>query len=199
MEKVNNEKKFFIPNTFKISKRAPHIREMEELWKWLYINYNKKIEKVLEFGCGVTSIVINEAVEPKEYVSVEKFEPCIKTVGEHVKNIKFITTDWSDIPKQMYDLVFVDSCTAPPEGLKALIRTVPMAKGTPFRNDAIHYVKDYIGEKTIVIIHDWNHYKKEWRAHREYLENNNFKLIWSFYKDEGKIVQYYGLGAYIRG
>jgi hypothetical protein len=178
-------KTFVVPSTFEISRRAPPISELKSLWEWLYKNYNQKRKNVLEFGAGITSWVLSDAVEPQNQVCMETFPLCINMVKKHVPNIKVVNTNWSGIPKGSYDLLFVDSCTAPPPGLK------PLKFEVPFRDDAIEYVKAMLTNDAVVIIHDWCHKDFRWREHRRYLEANGFKLIWSC---QGR----FGFGAYVR-
>ena len=179
--------KLIIPPSFVPSRRSPSVQELEALWDWLDKNYRDKIKTILEFGCGVTSWVLHNSLNYTKYIAVEQFQPCIDTVKSHVPNIEIIGY-WDKIPKDSYDLLFVDASTGWPAGLKPLAIT----NRRPFRDDAIHYVKDMLHKDTIVIIHDWQHKQYNWRVHRRYLEDNGYKCIWS-------CAVGYGFGAYIKG
>jgi len=176
--------KFQLPKTFIPSKRSPSIKELEKLHDFLNNNYNGKIKNILEFGCGITSLVLNQALSCKNHLAIEQFEPCINDVKYHIKNIKILPL-WEMIPNEKYDLIFVDASTGPPKGLKPIHKE----NKRPFRDDAIHYARKNMKDSTIVIIHDWCHKNPVWRLPRVYLENNNFKCIWSCPIG-------YGFGAY---
>lgn len=159
-----------IPATFTPSKRAPSLQELDWLHNWLSGNKDKyNLEKVLEYGCGITSWVLFDALNPKIQVAMEAFQPCIDITVKHVPNIQMIKTNWNDIPKIKYDVLFVDASTNPPPDLKPMHKTI-------FRNDAIKYSESFISEKAIVILHDWN-YKEGWRLPRKYVEDNGYTLI----------------------
>ena len=178
------ENKFVFPSGFS-SKRAPRRDELEALWNWLYTNHNGKEWRVLEFGSGITSWVLNDAIHPELHVCVEQFPISIENVIKHVPSVQIVSTDWSDIPKHDYNMLFMDSSTGAPKDLSPLIATAGV-----FRHDAIHYVRDMIAKDAIVIMHDWNH-KAKWRLSRTYLEENGYDLIWSY-------TSKYGFGAYCR-
>lgn len=182
MEEV--KKTFVFPSGFS-SKRAPRRDELEALWNWLYTNYHSRDKKVLEFGSGITSWVLNDALNPKLHVCVEQFPISVENVIKQVPSVQIITRDWSNIPKYDYDILFVDSSTGAPKDLKSL------DIGGIFRHDAIHYVRDMITKDAIVIIHDWNH-KPRWMQARKYLESNGYGLLWSY-------ASKYGFGAYQKG
>lgn len=173
-----------IPETFKASSRSPQPNELRWLYDWLLENKDKYNDgkKILEFGCGITSWVLNEAIKPERHVAVELYAPCIKMTKKHLPSIEMIKTTWDDIPKIEYDVVFVDSSTAPPKGLK------PMAARIVYRDDAIKYAEAFQSKKALVIMHDWN-YKGPWRLHRKYVEANGYNLL-------GSLATRYGLGIY---
>lgn len=168
-----------LPTTFKPSKRAPSIDELDWLYQWLKQDSEKtNISTVLEFGCGITSWIIQEATHPKTHIAMEAYQPCIDITKSHCPNIEFVTTTWSDIPKIEYQLIFVDASTNPPKDLK------PLNGKYCFRNDAIKYIGDCLSEDGIIIIHDWC-YGRGWEVTREYLEANNYSLIDSYTSKHG--------------
>lgn len=72
--------KFVIPKGFVPARRSPPFSELEALYIWLCKNYKGKVTNVLEFGCGVTSVVLSQSLNPSRYVCVEQFQPCIDMV-----------------------------------------------------------------------------------------------------------------------
>jgi len=173
-------KKLEYPLKFKVSKRAPSKSEMEWLNNWLDSQSWGEDLKVLEFGCGITTWVINNSLKPSKYYCVEDFKPCINQVKDHVKNVQFISTTWDDIPKEKYDLVFVDASSCAPKGLVSIIGEGEIV----FRDDAIHYVMDFVSDDCFFIVHDWC-YRSGWLRSKRYFEARNYKLIDSFKKEHG--------------
>jgi len=171
-----------LPKTFPPSRRAPPLEELDWLHHWLSKN-NKGLDTVLEFGCGITSWVISDALKPKLYVAMEGFQPCINMTEKHVPKIQIVKTNWDDIPRIGYNVLFVDASTNPPKHLK------PMGKRI-FRDDAIKYSENFIAKDAIVILHDWN-YKEGWRLPRKYVEDKGYVLIDS-------LSSRYGMGIYKR-
>jgi len=156
---------------------------LEWLYDWLCENkghYNES-KKVLEFGCGVTSWVLNNALKPEIHVAMEAHEPCIKDTIEHVPDIQIIKTTWDDIPKIPYDIIFVDASTNPPKGLKTFRKRA-------WRDDAVKYVEDFQADDALIILHDWS-YRGAWLRPRKYLEAKEYPLIAHFSAR-------YGLGIY---
>lgn len=179
--------KLEIPSSFVRSKRSPTLPELEALYDFLE-PYNEKIDapNILEFGCGITSYVISEALYKfYAYVAVETFQPCIDMVKQHCIGIE-VVNNWNAIPEEQYDIMFVDGSAGYPENLKP-IAPIPACK-IPFRNDAIDYTKHMMKPNGIIILHDHNH-TYNYQMPRRYLENFQWKLIWEY---KGK----YGLGAY---
>ena len=170
---------FIFPSGFS-SKRAPRRDELEALW--IFLKKIDNVDSILEFGSGITSWVLYNALSPKKYVSVESFEISVNNVKKNVPNVEIVDT-WDKIPNYNYDIVFIDSSTGAPKGLQCLY-----PQWGVFRHDAIHYVRDLIKKDTIVIMHDWNH-KAKWRVTRTYLEENGYELVWSY-------TSKYGFGAY---
>lgn len=173
-----------LPKTFTPSKRAPSLQELDWLHNWL--NNNKKnydLDKILEYGCGITSWILSDAIMPSIHVAMEAFQPCIDITIKHVPKLQVIKTTWDDIPKIQYGVLFVDASTNPPKDLK------PIGK-FPFRDDAIKYSEAFVAKNAIVILHDWN-YKIGWRKPREYVEAHGYSLIDS-------ISTRYGMGIYQR-
>jgi len=171
-----------LPKTFPPSKRAPMLNELDWLHNWL--SKNKQLDTVLEFGCGITSWIISDALKPKLHIAMEGFQPCIDMTLKHVPNIQMVKTTWDDIPKIPYRMMFVDASTNAPASLK------PMNGSYPFRDDAIKYSEPFIAKDCVVIIHDWN-YKPGWRVPRKYLEDHGYKLIDS-------LATKFGMGVYRR-
>ena len=177
-----------IPSTFKPSKRAPSLKELDALYNFLEPQ-NGEIKDVLEFSCGITSYVIYNACDKfYNYTAIESFQPCIDMVKQHCPDISVISK-WTDIPDNKFDLVFVDGSSGYPLDLKPLSPTPKCP--IPFRNDAIKYVEPKLSKNAIVIIHDYNHHDAGYRLPRKYLEDNNYELIW--HCDIGN-----GLGAYTK-
>ena len=174
------------PENFKVSSRAPTKKEIRWLYKILssekYSSYRGK--KVLEFGCGITSYAISQALDPKLYIAVENFQPCMDMCKIHIPGIQFVSTDWSDIPKNKYNVVMVDASSCPPKGLKlvnAVSRQgVPVEKHAPFRDDAINYILPYTKNTTIFICHDAFHNNPVWHMPCIFLENHGYECIDSF-------------------
>ena len=176
------------PSGFGVSSRAPSKPEMIWLDEWLKQRSWKPETKILEFGCGITTWVISNAIpERTDYYCVEGFEPCVNQVKEHVDNVEFISTTWDDIPQKKYDLAFVDASSCPPKGLVSIL-----GKGERvFRDDAIHYVMDFVSDDCFFIIHDWC-YKGGWLRPQQYFTNRNYRLIAS-------LKARHGLGIYQKG
>jgi predicted O-methyltransferase YrrM len=168
-------KKVELKYPFEPSELAPSQKEMAWLYEFLG-GLNDQINSVLEFGCGVTTYVINEAVEPEYYMAVEEFEKCINDVNTHVPNVK-TTQSWKDFEGRKFDLVFVDSSAG-----------CGKKKGL-FRDKAVMAAEPCMTDETIVILHDWK--RRSGKAPRAYLESNGWELVASF---DGRT----GLGAYRR-
>jgi hypothetical protein len=156
------------PKTFPFSKLAP--TEKELIWISTYLtSCNFKNCKVLEFGCGITSWVINESLKPKIYVAMEHYQQCIIDTLKNVPKINIITTTWHQIPQDVYDFVFIDSSAGYPPGGDGL-----------FRDKAIEFVESQkmINDNSFIMIHDWH--ARSGKSSRNYLEKNNYKLRASF-------------------
>ena len=176
-----------LPKTFKPSSRSPAKIELRWLHEWLCENKGKYNEskKVLEFGCGVTSWVLNDSLKPEVHVVMEAFEPCIQSTLHHIPSIQVVRTTWGDIPKINYDIIFVDASTHPPKGLKPMILR---AKHRVFRDDVVKYVEDFQADNALIILHDWN-YKEGYKAPRRYVESKGYPLVAS-------LKTHYGFGIY---
>lgn len=174
------ENKFIFPTGFS-SKRAPRRDELDALWNFL-IKYDGKIDGVLEFGSGITSWVLNNTLHPKKHVCIESFPISVDNVKKYVPSVEVVGT-WDQIPTYSYDLLFIDSSTGAPKDLQCLYPEWGL-----FRHDAIHYARKFLKKDAIVVMHDWNH-KPKWQVSRKYLEENGYKLIWSY-------TSKYGFGAY---
>jgi hypothetical protein len=156
------------PKTFPFSKLAPTKDELA--WISTYLtSCNLKNCKVLEFGCGITSWIINESLNPNTYIAIEHYQQCIIDTLKHVPKIKIITTTWHQIPQDVYDFIFIDSSAGYPPGGDGL-----------FRDKAVEFIEsqDMVNNKSLIMIHDWHH--RSGNKARKYLEENNYKLIASF-------------------
>ena len=180
------------PSTFKTSTRSPNQQEMDWLYDWIVKQLNEdklpSNAKILEFGSGITSYVISNAIPNfQKYVCVEYFPLCVDQVKLHTNNIEFVSDSWHNIPKEKYDLVFVDSSSCAPSDLKPH----NPKHDRIFRDDAIHYVIPFVSQKCFFAIHDWC-YKTAWLRPKEYFEAINHKLI-------DCIRTKHGLGIYQKG
>jgi len=183
-----------IPKDFKVSKRAPTKYEINWLYNLLSSEkYNEyKGHKILEFGCGVTSLILNQTLKPAVHVSVEKYEPCINMCKKFIAPF-FVVQYWNEIPQDKYDVIFVDSSSGAIKDKynSSLGRRWLLNKRKPFRDDAIDYSVHFSTSRTIYILHDWN-YKWFWLLPREYLDKKGYKLIdscdvshgWGIYRKE---------------
>lgn len=88
------------------SRMSPKKDEMSTLMDYM-ISLNNGFDSLLEFGCGVTTWYLSQ-MEFKKYVSVEEYEPAINHVRKNLPHIP-VVTKWTDIPKEKYHYVFVDS------------------------------------------------------------------------------------------
>lgn len=159
---------------FEYSSLAPTFKELEFIYEFLF---NRRITSVLEFGCGVTSWAISTAITESQglrydkltYVSIEHFEPCIKSINHHLPHIKMLNTVWTDIPKNLWDLVFIDSSA----GYKP-----PGEDQGIHRKEALVYIEDYIAQNGYVIIHDYHRPQGGHKALRNYLDTSpKFKYV----------------------
>lgn len=156
------------PKTFPFSQLAPTEKELDWMNTWLKANVKQNC-KVLEFGCGITSWIINEALKPEIYVAMEHYPQCIKDTLKHVPNIKMVQTTWHQIPQDVYDFIFIDSSAGYPPGGDGL-----------YRDKAIEFVESQqmIHNKTFIMVHDWH--ARSGKGSRKYLEKNGYKLAGSF-------------------
>ena len=157
---VSIEEKKPLEFPFEFSKLAPSVAELEWLHNYLS-EMNDSINSVLEFGCGITTWVINDALEASKYMAIEEFEQCIKDVNTHVPSVK-ISNNWDSFKGETFDLVFVDSSAGC--GMKGLNRDKALIASLPC-----------LSEESIVIIHDWR--KRSGKAPRKYLEDAGWDLI----------------------
>jgi len=170
------------PSTFKVSRRAPSLKEMNWLYEWISTQIANKdlisTPRILEFGSGITTYVISSAIPNfSRYVCVENFPLCVDQVQKHVNRVEFEKLSWHNIPKIEYDLVFVDSSSLAPPDLKSL-------KDKVFRDDAIHYVMPFVAPNCYFIVHDWC-YKWAWLRPKRYFKERNYKLIASLTTKHG--------------
>ena len=172
------------PCPFPPSKLAPSQAELDWLHDWLVTKCESC--RVLEFGCGVTTWCIHEALkrnfgissgpEGYSYRAIEDFKPCVEAVKKHLPGI-IVTDNWEGIGKYYRELVFVDSSCGC--GLPGLHREI-----------CVKAVEDHQAAGDILILHDWR--KRSGKAARAYVEScGKYELIDSF---NGRT----GLGIYRR-
>jgi predicted O-methyltransferase YrrM len=162
-----------LPDDVKYYKKAPRKEELE----WLYYNIQElEPKRILEYGTGLTTMAINQALRPERYVVICDEEDKVKKVREYVPNAEF-REDWNfDEDTDEFDLVFVDSSSG--SGIKGLHRDL-----------AIKAVEPFMAPNCVVVIHDWTH--KMGSAAKNYLEQNNWVL-------EKFTAQHRGFGFYVR-
>ena len=170
--------KIELPSTFKLSGRSPRMGDLTWMHWWLTTNKNNySMKNVLEFGCGVTSWFLFDGIKPDKYVAMETYKGCVNMVSSHIPQIQMITTNWDDIPKIPYDVMFVDGSAGAPKGW------VPVYPPRIFRADPIKYAEGFISEKCIVILHD--HDYKGWVVAKNYVVENGYLLLDSFRSKHG--------------
>lgn len=165
---------------FAPSRRAPPLQDLQFMHNWLQ---NKSFTKILEFGGGITTYVIADALKKFEkYVCVENYQPCIENISTHIENIEIVQDSWNSIPKEEYDFIFVDSSSCAPKGLKSINKN----QSAIFRDDALHYIMDFVHPNCYFMVHDWS-YHGGWLRVKKYFEdrNKNFTLIDSFKSKHG--------------
>lgn len=157
-----------LPKTFPFSKLAPTEKELVFMNNWLATSTLRGC-KVLEFGCGITSWAINDALKPSVYVAIEHWPQCIKDTIKHIPNINMITTTWHQIPQDVYGFVFIDSSAGYPPGGNGL-----------YRDKAIEFIESQkmIDKKSVIMIHDWH--ANSGKGSRRLLERTGYRLIASF-------------------
>lgn len=164
---------FKLPDTFQRSKRSPLVEELEFIHNFIS-KYNFENPSVLEFGGGITTWTISNALESwSSYCCVETYMPQVEQIEKHLTEIKCVQ-NWNDIPQIPYNLVFVDSSSGSPKDLKSV-----REGGIVFRDDAVNYVLPFVSEEAVFIFHDWC-YKKEWQYAWRFLESKGYKLIDSY-------------------
>lgn len=160
-----------LPETFKRSRRSPLISELNWIYSWIV---SKNFEKcnILEFGGGITTWTISEALNKKWelYCCVETYLPQVEQIKSHIHGIECVDS-WDKIPPINYNIIFVDSSSGWPKGLKS-IRTGQKI----FRDDAVNYSLKFANNDTYYILHDWS-YKGQWLFAPKFLLNNGFKLV----------------------
>jgi hypothetical protein len=157
-----------LPDGLKRAKLSPFDKELA----WLH-DYLKNLDiprpiKVLEFGCGITSWVIEDALKPDKHVAVEEYQEAMDTVNKYCSNVEIIE-NW-DFPDEDYGLVFVDSSAG--SGMAGLNR-----------DKAMIAAESFMREGAIVIMHDWHHGSGS--GPRKYAESAGYELITSFSNRRG--------------
>jgi len=152
-----------LPNTLRLSRVSPSVKELEWLEEWLSKNI-KPGSNILEYGCGPSTWVIKEATKPKNYVTVEHYVPIIKDVMLAIPDLTLIKTTWYDIPPIGYDFIFVDSSAGYPPGGNGL-----------FRHEAAKYSENLLNPNGYIALHDWH--GRSGKKPRAYLENNGYTLV----------------------
>ena len=185
-----------IPSIFKISKLAPTMQELEWLHHWLKENIRwtgygggqvAQEWMILEFGCGITTYVIANAICLwYSYHIIETYQPNIDSISEYItenendycdSNEILIYNNWDHIKDELWDIIFVDSSCGC--GLKGYHREKTIQAAEPFMAD-----------DCIVAIHDWR--RRGGQKPRAYLESNGYKLIACYDKQNG-------IGVYQKG
>uniref|UniRef100_A0A6M3JYW7 Methyltransferase n=1 Tax=viral metagenome TaxID=1070528 RepID=A0A6M3JYW7_9ZZZZ len=156
-------------NNFKRSSRCPPLQELNWLDTWC-ARHRRPNLRVLEIGCGITSCIMQESLQPDVHVAIEQYPDCIKETQRNCPKVTIVPT-WDLVPKYNYNIFFVDSSTGWPKDI------IPMTAKRPFRDDAIKYLLPLCSKDVIIILHDYEHKQIGWRAGRTWLENNGFVCI----------------------
>jgi hypothetical protein len=162
---------------FKRSRFAP--KEFELVWILDWCKKNK-FERVLEFGCGITTLVIYEGLSVsnnfnlKRYVTAENYEPSILEVKKflHVPLDIEIVKTWKEIPKDNFDFVFIDSSSG-------------CGKAGIHREKAVILLESWLSNP-FIMIHDY--INGAGKKIRRYLESKNYTLIDSLNQGYGVAV-----------
>lgn len=169
---------FSIPETFKFSDLAPTRDELKFIYDWLIAN---KIDgDVLEFGCGITTWAVYNAVKPKNYFALETHPGCLVSMHEHLPQVKIIATTWNDIPKIPYGVVFVDSSVGRPAGGDGI-----------YRDEAAKYGINLAARDAVVILHDVN-------MNRRGYQNTIKAVLAEEFKEVARFKGRTGVGIYRR-
>ena len=169
------------PKTFSWSRMAPTRRELRWFHDYLSEMRNGKAWKVLEFGCGISTWAINDALQPDIYLAIEAYEPSMQEVSKHCPNV-ILKKKWGPIKQRRWNFIFVDS--------SAGYRNLHPVPGL-FRRECIRFAEKSMTPDCLVSIHDWRHRLYSKRA-RRYLERSGYELVNSF---TGRT----GIGVYRRG
>ena len=171
------------PETFNWSCMAPTKKELKWFHKYLSKMHmrNGKAWKVLEFGCGISTWTINNALQPDTYLAIETYKPSIQEVSRYCPNV-IISKKWDPIRKGGWNFIFVDSSA----GYRNLIPVPGL-----YRRECIRFAEKFMAPDCLISIHDWHHRLYSKRA-RRYLERSGYKLVNSF-------ISTTGIGIYKRG
>jgi hypothetical protein len=136
-----------IPKGFKKSALAPPQAEIE----WMAACFTNlrgiyKPKKVLEFGCGVTTYLLWNYINPRTMISIEDYQPNIDEVRKWIKYPEFgVFKHWDSIYSEYWDLVFIDSSAG-------------CGKATGHhRDESLMACMPHLAKHAIVILHDWLH------------------------------------------
>jgi len=164
---------FTIPKDYRKSNLAPTDKELQ--WMFAVIRAQAKHGgNALEMGAGVTSLVIQQAMEPATHIAIEDFKQSIERLKPHVPQPpRFgIFKTWDVFSKFQWDLAFIDSSVGGDPNNKNYQRHVALMAVVPY------LVKD-----ALVIIHDWLH--KGGKQSRLYLESKGWDLLDGCYDGMG--------------
>lgn len=102
--------KQYIPIGFKRSEKAPPDIDIEWLVAFLTIQgASRRFTSIVEFGCGITTILTHSILRPTIYIALETFQPCIDEVRRHISAPGFaIFKNWDSIKAYRWDFVFID-------------------------------------------------------------------------------------------
>lgn len=144
---------------FPRSRVSPSQAELD--WLAAYLR-EKPFKSVVEFGCGVTTAVIYEALPWARYLAIEDFEhPGIAEINKRYPAIT-IEKNWENIELYKWDLALVDSsagCGC--DGLN--------------RDKAAQAVVDHLQPGGVILIHDWK--GRSGKKPRAWLESNGWRLV----------------------
>ena len=162
-----------IPATFKKSDLAPSDEEIEWLWCWLQRNeVQNNAKNVLEFGCGITTLILQDALHPQFLISIEDYQPCIDMVRKHLHRLNFaIFKNWTPVDKYEWNVVLVDSssCGKWEEGYH--------------RDMVVKAILPHMAPDGIIILHDWK--KVASKRAKRVLDKEGWELLDACYTRNG--------------
>lgn len=144
---------------FQSCRYSPTDRELQWLYDWCI---RQKINKILEFGCGATTVVLQEGCHPSIHVIVENLELSIGPIRNKYKNLFLVNTNWNDIPIHDYDMILIDSSAC------------YNIQGN-HRGKALEHAIKLTQKDHVIIIHDWH--KRYGKIARMFIEKYPYELI----------------------